>query len=197
MASENLVKQTITVFTEIQRRLVNPTFRFSQGGAAISTVSKFLDMFAKEFGCVTKERLVDFCVCTSYAFKSREAWTIKQIFGKASIQRLRNINKGIVYHENLWLSSAQLSREYLVNLIIDRKEHPQAKYIYVHSEEGSKKRLLNQEVGYVLCQTSTLGWSPISETCKQCKFIEQCKKETERKYPELYRIRVEYGESNQ
>ena len=89
MASENLIKQTVTVFTEIQRRLVDPTFKFSQGGATIRTLSNFLDLFAKEFGSVTKERLVDFCVCTAYAYKDRERWTIKQAFGPSSIKRLK------------------------------------------------------------------------------------------------------------
>lgn len=196
MASENLIKQTVTVFTEIQRRLVDPTFKFSQGGATIRTLSNFLDLFEKEFGSVTKERLVDFCICTAYAYRDRERWTIKQAFGPSSIKRLKESKQGKAYYENSWLSSAQLSREYLVNLIIDRREHPQAKYIYVHSEEASKKRLLNQEVGYLLCQTSTLGWSPVSDACKQCNYTEKCKKATQSKFPELYRIRVEYGEAN-
>ena len=196
MASENLIKQIITVYTEIQRRLVDPTFKFSQGGATIRTLSNFLDLFAKEYGTVTKERLVDFCVCTAYAYKNRSMWTVKQAFGPASIKRLKESKQGKAYYEDSWLSNAQLSREYLVNLIIDRREHPQAKYIYVHSEEHSKKRLLNQEVGYLLCQTSTLGWSPVSDACQQCNFTERCKKETQSKFPELYRIRVEYGEAN-
>ena len=197
MASENQIKQTITVFTEIQRRLVNPTFKFSQGGATIRTLSNFLDLLAKEFGSVTKERLVDFCICTAYAFRERTNWTIKQAFGPAAIKRLKDKKRGTKFYEDAWLSSAQLSRQYLTNLIIDRSEHPQAKYIYVHSEEATKKRLLNQEVGYLICQSSTLGWSPVSETCKQCNFIESCKQETQRKFPELYRIRIEYGEGNE
>lgn len=196
MANEKLIKQTITVYTEIVRRLVNPTFRFSQGGATIKTISNFLDLFAQEYGTVTNERLVDFCVCTAYAYRDREQWTVKQIFGPSSLKRLRESKQGKAYYENSWLSSAQLSREYLLNLIIDKKEHPQAKYIYVQSEESTKRRLLNQGVGYLLCQTSTLGWSPLSETCKRCDFINECKKETQSKFPELYRIRVEYGESN-
>jgi len=87
MASENLIKQTVTVFTEIQRRLVDPTFKFSQGGATIRTLSNFLDLFEKEFGSVTKERLVDFCVCTAYTYRNRQNWTVKQAFGPSSIKR--------------------------------------------------------------------------------------------------------------
>lgn len=196
MASERQVKQAITVYTEIQRKLIDPTFKISQGGATFKAISNLLDLLAKEYGSVTSERLVDFCICTAYAFRNRDTWTIKQVFGPAALKRLKERKKGGEYYEDEWLKGSNLSRAYLINLIIDRSAHPQAKYIYVHSEEPSKSRLLNQEVGYIVCQTSTLGWSPISNTCKKCTFVDRCKKETQLKYPELYRIRVEYGESN-
>lgn len=196
MASERQIKQLQTVYAEIVRKLINPAFKFSQGGATIRTLNNFLDLFAKEFGSVTQERLVDFCVCTAYTYRDRDSWTVKQVFGPSSLKRLRESKRGKVYYENEWLNTAQLSRGYLVNLIIDKTEHPQAKYIYVQSEEHTKHRLLNSDVGYMLCQASTLGWSPMSNSCKHCVFITQCRKETEVKYPELYRIRVEYGETN-
>lgn len=184
------------VFTEIQRKLVNPTFKFSQGGATFTTLSNFVNAFEKEFGAVTKERLVDFCICTAHTYRSISNSSIKQMFGSASIKKFKEAKDGKAYYENQWLSSAKLTRQQLVNMISDRQEHPQAKYIYVEAEEGSKKRLLNKEVGYLLCQASTLGWSPVSEACQQCVFVVQCKQETQRKYPELYRIRIEYGQTN-
>lgn len=186
------------VYTEIQKKLIDPTFRFSQGGDTIRTVSKFIDLFAKEFGSVTKERLVDFCVCTAYAYRERPnyTYTIKQVFGPASIKRMRQNSHGKKHFEDQWLFGAHLSREHLVGMITDRQEHPQAKYIYVEAEEPTKKRMLNQEVGYMLCQASTLGWSPMSEACSQCAFIGKCRQDTQTKYPELYRIRVEYETTN-
>lgn len=181
------------VYTEIQKRLTDPAFRFPQGGAAIQTVSKFLDLFAKEFGSITAERLVDFCVCTAYTYRNRPLHTIQQIFGPASLRTMKQNSHSVKYYEDKWLASVHLNRENLVSMIADRHEHPQAKYIYVEAEETTKKRMLNQKVGYMLCQASTLGWSPISETCKQCEFVSNCQKETQTKYPELYRIRIEYG----
>jgi hypothetical protein len=101
-----------------------------------------------------------------------------------------------MFYEDQWLSTAQLTRKSLYNLIADRSEHPHAKYIHAFWEERTKKRMLNKEAGYLLCRISTLGWSPVSETCGQCKFTQECMKETQRKYPELYRIRLEYGKTN-
>lgn len=64
------------------------------------------------------------------------------------------------------------------------------------SEEARKFRLHNQRSGFVMCQASTMGWSPQSEACRTCQFIDECKKETEIKFPELYRIRIENGNNS-
>lgn len=193
MANEKLIKQTSTVFTEIIKKLVDPTFKFSKGGATTKLLQKFLDRFEKEFGAVTCERLVDFCVCAAYTFKNRKPLPLQQVFGPQSILRIKEQTRGQRFYQNQWLETVGLSREALVNLIKDRREHPQAKYIYVASEELTKKRQLNHKLGYLICQTSTLGWSPLSEACQNCQFVADCQKETEYKYPELYRLRIENG----
>lgn len=181
------------MFTEIARKLLNPSFKFSGGGATERTLTNFIDLMEKEFGVVTAERIVDFCICAAYAFRNTNQWTVKQIFGKASIKRLKEKKHGTEYYEDQWLEEASLNRQDLIAMVADRSTHPQAKYIYVASEEATKKRLLNMDVGYIRCQSSTLGWSPLSESCNQCRFVNLCKKETQRKYPELYRIRIENG----
>lgn len=102
-------------------------------------------------------------------------------------------SKSKVYSEDKWLSEAQLTREYL-NSLVNKREHPQAKYIYMPSEECTKKRGINTDIGFVICSTSTLMWSPFSPACQMCTNVEKCKQETAIKYPELYRIRLEeYG----
>lgn len=174
-------------------KLLNPDFKFSGGGATARTLTNFLDLMEKEFGVVTAERIVDFCICAAYAFRNTKNWTIKQIFGKSSINRLKDRKHGTEYYEDNWLSEVSLTRSDLIAMVDDRSKHPLAKYIYVASEEISKKRLLNSDVGYIRCQSSTLGWSPLSDSCCQCRFAETCKKETQRKFPELYRIRIENG----
>lgn len=193
MANEKLIKQTSTVFTEIIKKLVDPTFKFSKGGATTKLLQKFLDRFEKEFGAVTCERLVDFCVCAAYTFRNRTPLPLQQVFGPQSILRIKEQTRGQRFYQNQWLETVSLSREALVNLIKDRREHPQAKYIYVASEELTKKRQLNHKLGYLICQTSTLGWSPLSGACQNCQFVADCQKETERKYPEIYRLRIENG----
>ncbi len=193
MVNEKLIKQTTTVFTAIITKLVDPTFKFSNGGATTKLLRTFLGRFEKEFGAVTSERLVDFCVCAAYTFRDRTPVPVQQVFGPKTIQRMKEQKRGHLFYQNQWLEAVSLSRNALVDLIKDRKEHPQAKFIYVQSEEFTKRRQLNQKVGYFICQTSTLGWSPLSEACQNCSFVADCQKETERKYPEIFRLRIEYG----
>lgn len=191
-----MTKQLTTVFTEIQKRLVDSTYRFPKGGAATRIISVFLDQLEKEFGTVTSERLVDVCVTIAYTYRERTKWSLKQAFTPAAIKKMKESKRGVLFYQNQWLESKSLSRNSLLRLIKDRKEHPQAKFIYIQAEEATKRRQLNRKTGFLLCQLSTLGWSPLSEMCGQCNFVEDCKRETERKYPEIFRLRIEHGNSN-
>lgn len=193
MEKEKLTKQLTTVFTEIIKKLVNPTFKFSQGGATTRTIHTFLDRLEKEFGTITSGRLVDACVTAAYTFRETPKWTLKQAFGPSTIKRLRENKRGVIFYQNQWLETVSLSRQVLIELIQDRRKHPQAKFIYIQAEEATKKRQLNKKAGYLLCQLSTLGWSPLSEACGHCNFTDDCKKETANKYPEIFRLRIEHG----
>lgn len=192
MVSEYLVKQTLKMFENIASRLIYPGYKVPQGGEPKRIVRTALQKLEKKFGALTAQRIVDYVVCSAHAFKDRGTeWKLSHVFGQKSLERF-STDKGRVYYENKWLSSQGLSRAGLIDIIIDRSQHPKAKYIFILSEEGTKLRLLNREVGFVICQTSTLGWSPLSEACLKCDFAEKCKQETQNKYPEIFRLRIEY-----
>lgn len=181
------------VFSQIATSLIDSSFRFSKGGAATRTVKQALEGLERKFGSLSRERIVDYCVASAYIMKNRDGkWTIKQAFGPKSIQRFGS-DKGLRYYEDKWLSSANITRVDLMSLIADKSEHPHAKYVYLPMEEPTKKRMLNSEMGYLICQSSTLGWSPESECCSQCEYAEKCKIETSKKYPEIYRLRLNNG----
>lgn len=192
MEHERLAKQIKTVFTAIVNKLVDPAFKFSEGGATKKTMKRFIDAATTEFGAVTAERIVEICVYAAYRFRERQ-WSVKSVFGKATLSNYVSSKNGQRYYENRWLESGGLSRKKLADMIADRRAHPQSKYVYMPSEENTKKRFFGQHVGYLLCQSSTLGWSPFSAACQKCAFTHECQSETNRKYPELYRLRIEYG----
>ncbi len=192
MVNEYLIKQTLKMFHEIVVKLIHPGYRLPQGGEPTRIMRTALQRVEKKFGVLTAQRIVDYVVCSSHAFKDRGSdWKLNQVFGPKSMERF-NSDKGRVHFENKWLASEGLSRASLLNMIVDRSEHPKAKYIFVPSEEGTKLRLLNREVGFAVCQTSTLGWSPLSAACSECNFVTKCKVETQKKYPEIFRLRIEY-----
>ncbi len=194
MVSEYLIRQTLKMFFEIASKLIDPTYKLPQGGEPKRIVRTALQRLEKKYGRLSAQRVVDYVVCSAYAFKGRGvSWKLNQVFGPKSMERY-NSDKGRIYHENKWLESVDdLSRTSLLNLIVDRSEHPKAKYVFLPSEERTKFRLLNREVGFAICQTSTLGWSPLSAACVECEFAKKCKHETQKKYPEIYRLRIEYG----
>lgn len=192
MVSEYLIRQTLKMFYEIASKLIYSGYKFPQGGEPTRIMRTALGRLEKKYGTLTAQRIADYVICCAYAFKDRETdWKINQVFGTKSMERY-NTNKGRVHFEDKWLQTVSLNRAGLSQLVVDQSEHPKAKYIFIPSEEGTKIRLLNRDVGFAICQTSTLGWSPLSEACTQCNFIEKCKQETQKKYPEIFRLRIEY-----
>lgn len=192
MVSEYLIRQTLKMFYEIVTKLIHPGYRLPRGGEPTRTIRAALQRVESKYSTLSVQRIVDYVVCSAYVFKDRGSdWKFNQVFGPKSLDRFDS-SKQRVYYENKWLESQGLSRASLLSIIVDRSEHPKAKYIFVPSEEGTKRRLLNREVGYVICQTSTLGWSPLSEVCSECIYIDKCKQETQKKYPEIYRLRLDY-----
>lgn len=180
------------MFYGIASKLIHPGYRLPKGGEPTRVMRNALQRLEQKYGTLTAQRVVDYIICSAYAFKDRGSdWKFNQVFGPKSMERF-NTDKGRIYYENKWLESEDLSRASLLNLIVDRSEHPKAKYIYMPSEEDTKLRLLNREVGFIICQTSTLGWSPLSEACSECEFVKKCKQETQKKYPEIFRLRIEY-----
>lgn len=198
---ERLKKQIKIVYTEIVRKLIDPSFKFPEGGKTDRKLSNFILKFTKMYGGeFSTTRLVDYCVFQIH--KNRQSPHQRTLapntFGDTALQKYQQMtSKQKTYAEDKWLEEAQLTRTHLNSLIsIKKKEHPLSKYIYMASEECTKRRCVNTEVGMIICATSTLMWSPFSDTCRQCSNADECKRTTATKYPELYRIRIEeYGES--
>lgn len=200
MVNERLIKQITAVYTEIIKKTTNPKWKFPQGGLAMKCLDTFITSFTKDCGGVfNSKRMVDYCICQAHTFRDFTKdgkWKPAHSFGPNALKKYGTKAYGKKFYEDKWLATGQLTRQHLYGMVEDKRQHPQAKYIYMPSEEITKDRYINSEIGYFLCQNSTLGWSPLSDACLKCKYIESCKKETERRFPELYRIRIEYGQGN-
>ena len=195
MANEYLIKQTLKLFTYIVNKLINPAYKMPQGGESLRVMTNAIARLEKKYGEASISRIVDYIVCASYVFKNREqGWKLNSVFGPKSIERFTT-DKGLKYYEDKGLMTENMTRNDLIKFLTNDSQHPLSKFIYIASEESTKRRLLNQEVGYIICQSSTLGWTPESESCKRCDFTEKCKAETSKKYPEIYRLRIEAYES--
>ena len=69
MEKKEQIKNIILVFSTIMKSMINPSFKITnpEGGVTQQTIGKCLDLLEADFGdAISRERLVDFCVCQAY-----------------------------------------------------------------------------------------------------------------------------------
>lgn len=153
-------------------------------------------------GNVSDGRIVNFIVYQIYRYRDLIAvkgssWNISWCFSDKAIQKFMcqfmdsNGKSGMMYYIDCWLRDGDMDRSKLEEMIVDNSEHRLAKYIYIESEDATKRRFLNTEFGLHLCLTSTTGWTPQSPVCIACSNATQCISASQKKCPELIRLRKE------
>lgn len=189
----------------VVKRTIDPKWRFTQSGVAAIYLQNGLQQLPSLFGVldIDDERIIDYLIYQLYRMRSFIAdgsWQYTWLFSQSAMDKFKKQflsadgKSGMNYYINKWLDEAELSRSKLTVMIAQPKPNPLRKMVYLASEEPIKRRFLNTEDGLVLCQRSTTGWSPLSETCGRCDYWVECEKMTAKKYPELMRFRKEeYG----
>jgi hypothetical protein len=199
MGTARMNRYAERVFSFLVREMVEPSFRFPGGGIAQRQISDYLEKLDDGTGSLSHEKVVDFCVCQVYsiAFYGEgylARWKPSHSFGKKALVRFSQNTQAHRYYEDKWLAGKGFSRAALLDLFRDRSVHPLAKFIYPEAEDRTKRRLRSSEAGLYICSVSTLMWTPYSPVCTVCPGGEACREMTRRRYPELYRIRVEAHE---
>ena len=195
MEKQSINKYVGQVFSFLMKT-VYPSFVFPRGGLAQKSVSSCMDTLHVRYITLSRERIIDFCICQVYAISRFEEsyiskWKVSHSFGKKAIERYLFQTAVQKRFQDRWLKENGLSRAELVSLFQDRSKHPLYKFIYPEYEEGTKRRLLGTLAGFYVCQVSTILWTPFSPSCARCPSAEKCREITKKKYFELYRIRVE------
>lgn len=186
----------MAVFTFLMRKAVDSGFRFPGGGVAQRTVASCMQRLDEGTGKLSRERVVDFCICQAYAitFYDHEylrRWKPSHSFGSKALERFTGNTRARRYYEDIWLRKHTLTREGLVDMIRDRSRHPLSKFIYPQYEDATKARKAGTEAGLYICSVSTLMWTPFSPVCSDCSMAPACQHMTRELYPELCRIREE------
>ena len=195
MEKQSANKYTRQVFSFLMK-VVYPSFAFPGGGVARERVNNCLDTLQDRYMTLSRERVIDFCLCQVYAISRFEKgyenkWKVSHSFGGKAIERYFLQTPAHKRYQDRWLKENGLSRVELVSLFQDRSKHPLYKFIYPEYEEGTKSRLLGTLAGFYICQVSTMLWTPFSPACSGCSSAGRCREITQRKYFELYRVRVE------
>lgn len=195
-------KQAIRVRSAINKiilELIGREYKIPDGGQPLVVIErgiKKINQYLFPYSDMANDRIIDYLVYALYLKREpRFHFTVNDLFGDYTISRYRaqfmseNGKSGMNFYINRWLDEAGLSRPLLTKMIEKPRPHKMSKFIYMESEELIKKRFLNTDMGYMLCQRSTTGWTPRSRNCQICKNVEQCMYVTEQKYPELVRLR--------
>lgn len=187
------------------RRTIDPKWKCSYGGMAALQLQNGLESLPGVFSVpeISDERVIDYIVYQIYRNRQmivEGRWKLAWLFSQMSLDKYKkqfiseNGKSGMNYYINQWLDEFELSRSMLTAMIEKPKPNPLKKLVYMESEEPIKKRFAGTESGLALCHQATTGWSPFSETCSQCVNRTECEMITEKKFPELVRIRKEtYG----
>lgn len=205
MELQNTTIKVRNMIETLIKRTIKPTYKVTSNPQVSLYLEQKLKELPRVFGLVEMddERIVDYIVYQIY--RTREDierggnWNLTWIFSdyakaKYKAQFLKeNSRTGINYYIDKWLDEAELDRGKLKRMISPPKENPLKKLIYLISEEPVKRRFLNTEAGLGLCVSSTTGFTPLSPTCKVCENTDKCKEITERNFPELLRLRLQYG----
>lgn len=177
---------------------MNKKNKLVEGEQSINAVQAGIQSIQKKLwpNGMSDERITDYIVY--HLYRKRESWYsffASDLFTDYAIskyyEQFLGLNKrpGMNYYIDQWLEDGGLSRQKITDMIAAPKPNKLTKLVYMPSEELIKKRFYNTNNGYMLCQNNTTGWAPKSESCQQCKFQNDCIVDTERKYPELIRLR--------
>lgn len=198
------INHTILVFTSIIKQVLDPSFKVSKGGESARILEKWIGAMDDEYGKLSKERIVDYCVCQAYHVSKMSdnylssMWKLGHSFSDRgnAWERYQSTSKQIKYYEDKWLKDNSLDRQSLLDLIQDKDKHPLSHLINPKFEESTKSRHLGTDVGYGICGASTLLYNPFSQSCQACGNSDTCIDRTKGLYPELYRIRMEALQKN-
>lgn len=199
MESQRQAIRVLSAINKVITILIGDGYKIPGGGQSLAVVErgiKRINQVLFPYSDMADGRIIDYIVYFLY-LKREPRWrfTVNDMFGDYAISKYRNQfmsddgKTGINYYIDQWLRDGGFTRSSLTKLIEKPKPHKMSKFIYMESEELIKKRFLNTDMGYMLCQSSTTGWAPRSRQCQICKNSSQCIYVTEQKYPELIRLR--------
>lgn len=184
------------------RRCIDTKWRFP-GGPAIVQLENDLNVLVKlwPYENMADERIVDYVVYQIYrnrmTLEKKMMWQPHYMFTDYAVEKYRSQfmsstgKSGMNYYIDQWLDESELDRRQLTAMVEEPKPNQMRKFVFMESEEATKRRFINTDDGYLMCQRGTTGWAPMSTACQKCNYQVQCEQDTERRLPELVRLRKE------
>ena len=204
---QDKVARVMTMFSRIVKR-IDRKWKFPGGDVVVNYVTAGLKRLEDSFPMgMSDQRITDYMVYQLYRYADNISgvapthFQYSWCFSENALAKYRNQyfgtgNPRIDYYIDQWLDGLNITRQEITDFISGPKPNKWRKYIEMPSDEAVKRRFFNTRNGLILCSSKTMGWSPGSRACHECDFVEECKKITERRYPELLRLRLEEDGNN-
>ena len=151
------------LFTRLVRTTVWADFVFPTGGKSDRQLGMCFDGLCREVVSVSAERLSDFCICQTYAISGYDT-----------------------AYRRKWNVSHSFGKKAIGRYLRSGKERRYREDRWLKSFGLSR-----HDLARAVEALSTLMWTPFSPSCSKCAKAEPCRRRTQARYPELYRIRCE------
>lgn len=188
----------------IIRKCISQTYRLPKSEYYLKAIEECMTLYKQK--CypmgLADERIADYLLFHLYRYRdvvTGRRWSIMWLFTTLNVEKYKEQfltkegKSGIRYYIQEWMDENGLRMDRLLTVMAPPKPSILAQMVFMPSEEPIKRRWHNTENGFLLCQRSTTGWSPLSAMCRRCDFKDKCMRETEHKYPELIRYRKKNG----
>lgn len=201
MESPKTITLVARAITTVINSCIRKDWKFPGGQYGLTTIAKGLERMRVlyPYEGMSNARIIDFLVYQIYRCRDiikDGGWTLGWAFSDNAVNKYKKQfidaggKTGMNYYIDLWLDDNGLSRGLLVR-ILSPADNSMRKYVNPVHEEEIKARFFNKQAGYLLCQSSSTGWNPKSSYCPKCTYMNKCMAETEKKYPEIVRLRKE------
>lgn len=201
MIEENLIRGYIFLNSRLFKKKY---YRYDIGSRNTKIVSSFMDKLLFTTKASSSSINIDYirtfllfsfhqnCNFTETHYRDKKMIPVNVIFGTPTMMRW-------LQRHNYPSWSARLKEEFVDNLDIKfddifdedlKVRYRSTKYSDLSKlEEYDKKRMLNTELGFINCSTSTTLFNHQSKYCQACSFKDPCLDRLKEVYPAIYEMR--------
>lgn len=171
---------------KVMSELASRAWDMSFPSSAVAAAERLSELMRRRHITVGDARIVDYCVFAARLYDRSANRFARNLFSEATMRKFAEAGAASRIWEDRWLEGHGISRIGLIALIAPHEETYPEHLLGSGFDEGTRRRRLNKDGGFLICQTGTIGWSPRSESCGMCIHSQRCREISVKRYPSLH-----------